>query len=78
MLNYPAIYLLSERERAVSQMQGTVFTLATYLSKIENSSYYQELKGVDKLFHLGGGTETNVNYHITCQHVTVLIIIFIM
>ena len=36
MLNYPVMYLLSER--AAVNMQGTV-----YLSKIENSSYYQEL-----------------------------------
>ena len=28
MLNYPAVYSLSEKERAAAQMQGTVFTLA--------------------------------------------------
>ena len=40
MLNYPAVYSLSERKRAAAHMQGTVFTI---YRKIENSSYYQEL-----------------------------------
>ena len=39
MLNYPAVNSLSERVRAVAHMQRN----CVYLSKIENSSYYQEL-----------------------------------
>ena len=38
MLNYPAVYSLSERQSGFTHARNCV-----YLSKIENSSYYQEL-----------------------------------
>ena len=40
VLNYTVMCSLSERERTAVNMQGTV---SVYLSKIEHSSYHQEL-----------------------------------
>ena len=52
MLHYLAIYMLSEREKAATHKQGTVFTLARLNTFYYHELYHIQCQCVDELSRL--------------------------